>query len=581
MIDTVTLSVLKGRLEEISDEMDAILFRAAFSPVIAEARDASHAIYDAASGGTLAQGKYALPIFIGSMSFAVKAVIDKFAGREDFADGDIYVLNDPYLGGTHLNDIKLVRPVFHGGKVICYLASAAHWSDVGGNVAGNFNPIATETFQEGVRIPPVKLASRGTVNQDIAEILLAMSRIPNSCYGDLNGQLNALDLGAGRLDDLLAEYGADTLLETLAELRRHAAQMTRASIAEIPDGTYFFEDFLDNDGIVDTPIGIAVAMTIKGEEMVLDFSRTSKACIGPLNISYATAVAACYVALKHIFPDVPANAGCLEPVCFVIPEDSLLHAKAPRPVCGYTETVTRVIDVVFGAMSKAVPERVNGAPFGTLDVLSMTGTRPDGQRWVLFTFFGGGHGGHPLGDGLNNGNPAMGMATFAPAEIIESIYPVMFNQWALRPDSGGAGCHRGGLGTIHEIELLQGEATFSIFGERARFSPLGVAGGRPALMNRVLFEMAGEFRVPPFGAKIAAARLQKGERIRIETPGGGGYGSPSERPPELIERDLTRGYISADRAAVGNAICNALGVRLPQAPFTPERVLAAIKGVRG
>jgi N-methylhydantoinase B len=548
MIDPITLSVLKGRLEEISDEMDATLFRAAFSPVIAEARDASHAIYDANTGDTLVQGKMSLPIFIGSMSFAVRAVIDKFAGA-GFANGDVYVLNDPYLGGTHLNDVKLVRPLFHDGKLICHLASAGHWNDVGGNIPGNFNPRATDTFQEGVRIPPVKLVDRGTVRQDIVDILCAMSRIPRSAYGDLNGQLNALELGARRMGDLLTEYGAAEVLETFSELRKRAAKMTRSFIAEIPDGVYSFEDFLDNDGIVDTPIRIAVDMTIAGDSVVLDFSRTSKACAGPMNISYATTVAGCYVAIKHVFPEVPANVGCLEAVRFVVPEDSILHAKAPQPVCGYTETVTRLIDVIFGAMAQACPERVNGSPCGTLDNLSIAGTKPDGERWVLFTFFGGGHGGCPVSDGLNNGNPAMGMATFPPAEILEAAYPVMFTQWALRPDSGGAGRHRGGLGTIIELELLAREATFSIFGERSRSQPPGAAGGLAAQSNHVSHGKVGALAVPPYGAKIASATLRAGERIRLETPGGGGFGLPADRQPDRIKRDLRLGYISREAAA--------------------------------
>lgn len=546
MRDPVTLSVLKGRLEAICDEMDATLFRAAFSPVIAEARDASHAIYNAWTGDTLVQGKYSLPIFIGSMAFAVKSVIDKFGAT--FAEGDTYVLNDPYLGGTHLNDIKFVRPVFHEGKLLCCLASAGHWSDVGGNVPGNFNPVATETFQEGVRIPPVKIVDGGEIRQDIVDIMMAMSRIPLSCYGDLHGQLNALDLGARRLLDLVGEYGVEAVSETFSELRMRAAQMTRSFIAELPDGTYSFEDWLDNDGIVDVPIRIAVDVTVVGEQLVLDFSRSAKAVIGPMNISYATLVAACYVAIKHIFPEVPANVGCLESVRFVVPEDSILHAKAPRPVCGYTETVTRVIDVIFGAMSKVAPERLNGLPFGTLDVLSMAGNRPNGQRWVLFTFFGGGHGGSPVSDGLNNGNPAMGMATMAPAEILEAAYPVMFRQWSLRPDSGGSGRHRGGLGTIHEIELLDGEAQFSVFGDRSRSRPAGVAGGKSAISNRVYYGEEGALQVPPMGAKIAAVPIRKGQLVRLETPGGGGYGPPNERPRRAVQDDVRLGYVSRECA---------------------------------
>ena len=300
MLDPVTLAVLKGRLEQIADEMDATLFRSAFNPVIAEAHDASHGLYDAETGETLVQGKAGLPIFVGVMAFAVKAVIDKAKRDGDLAEGDVYLFNDPYEGGTHLSDFKLVRPVFRHGKLFCYLASVGHWHDVGGNVPGNYNPVATECFQEGVLIPPVKLYVKGEFRRDILDIVQANSRQPLSLYGDLNGQINALDLGARRLDQLLKEYGDATVAEGLAELRARAARQMRAYIAELPDGTYSAEDFLDNDGITDVPLKIALDLTISGERMTLDFSRSSPPCAGPLNISYSTAAAACYVDRKSV-----------------------------------------------------------------------------------------------------------------------------------------------------------------------------------------------------------------------------------------------------------------------------------------
>ena len=542
-MDDVTLSVIKGRLEEVADEMDATLFRAAFSPVIAEARDASHGIYDATNGDTLFQGKMGLPIFVGSMSFAVRAVIEKAAREGGIRDGDTWVLNDPYLGGTHLNDIKIVRPVFHEGRALCLLASAAHWIDVGGNVPGNFNPIATDTFQEGVRIPPVKLIEGGVLRQDIVDILLAMSRIPGNCYGDLNGQLNALELGAERVLSLISVYGADGLRTAFAELRARAARMTRSYIADLPDGTYSADDWLDNDGITDMPLAIAVDVTVAGDRMTIDFARSAKACAGPVNISRASTFAACYVAIKHLFPDVPANAGCLEPIDIKLPEGSILNAGFPKPVCGYTETVTRVIDTLFQAIGRANPAISNGSPFGTINVLSMAGMRADGQPYVLFTFHGGGHGGNPLSDGLNNGNPAMGMATVPPAEIIEAAYPVLFRNWGLNPGSGGDGRHRGGLGTIQEIELLEGHATLSLFGDRARFAPPGLAGGASGRRNRVAVDTGNGLVEPAMGAKISGVKLEAGDRVRFETPGGGGYGPPEERSPESRERDVRVGYV--------------------------------------
>lgn len=546
-IDPITLSVLRGRLEQICDEMDATMFRAAFSPAIAEARDASHAIYDRANGGLLVQGKGSLPIFIGSMSFAVKAVID--AHGAGFADGNVYILNDPYLAGTHLNDVKLVRPVFRDGRLVCVLASAGHWADVGGNVAGNFNAVATETFQEGVLVPPVMLVDRGRLRSDIVAMLQATTRLPQSNFGDMNAQLNALELGTARFHELLDEYGVELIVETLAELTRRSAVMSRATIAALPDGTYAFDDLVDNDGITDRPLRIAVDLTIAGDELTLDFSRSAKACAGPMNIAYATTVAACYAAIKHLFPDVPANIGCLEPVTFIVPPDSMLHAVMPQPVSGYTETVTRVIDVVFGAMAEADPDHAIGMPFGTLNTVTVAGRRAGGKPWTMLDFFGGGFGGSAESDGLTNGNAALGFANTPPAEILEAAYPVMFTQHALRPDSAGPGRHRGGFGCIYEFELLEGPATVSIFGDRSRGVPRGVLGGGPAQPNAVSYETADGLRTPPLGAKVAHVQLQPGQRVRIETPGGGGWGDPRERDEALVARDVARGYISPEAAA--------------------------------
>src|SRR3954451_4091232 len=329
-LDPVTLAVLNGRLVQIADEMDATLFRSAFNPIIAEAHDACHGLYHADTGATLVQGTSGLPIFVGAMAFAVKAVIDKVARDGGLEAGDTYLFNDPYDGGTHLNDVRLVRPLMRDGKVFAWLASVGHWLDVGGNVPGNFNAKATESFQEGFRIPPVKLIRGGAIQQDIIDILAANSRVPQSNWGDLNGQLNALDLGERRFGALLDEYGDGAVAEAFDALSDRAEALMRAAIRAMPDGTYAFEDFLDNDGIVDEPLTIAVDLTIVGDVMTLDFSRSSPPCQGPINIAYPTSVAAGYVALKHIFTEVPANAGCLRPSAFMIPDTTLLGAKAPR-----------------------------------------------------------------------------------------------------------------------------------------------------------------------------------------------------------------------------------------------------------
>ena len=397
-----------------------------------------------------------------------------------------------------------------------------------------------------MQIPPVRILRAGVLDDDVLAILRANTRLPDSLWGDLNGQLAALELGARRLDGLLDEYTEATVAQALAELRTRAVRLMRSHIASLPDGRYSFEDVLDNDGVKDELLTIALDMTVAGDRLTLDFSRTSPQCAGPVNISRATAVAACYVALKHIFPDVPANAGVLDAVDFVMPDGLVISAARPRPVGGYTETILRMIDVIFSATALADPQRAVAHAYGTINALSIAGHRTDdkrkGQRWVMFSFFGGGHGGHSDGDGLSHGNAPISTATIPPLEILEAAYPVRFTQWALRPGSGGDGEHRGGLGAIYEIELLEDSAEAFIFGERGKSAPKGIHGGQPALPNVFEYCQNGEWKAPPMVSKMLGIRLKKGDRVRLQTPGGGGWGTPANRSNDDRQRDAALGY---------------------------------------
>jgi N-methylhydantoinase B len=564
-IDPVTLAVLAGRLSQVADEMDATLFRSAFNPIIAEAHDASHGMYATDDGATLVQGSSGLPVFIGSMSGAVSLAIDRIrrdarrSGGDDsvsgavecgaLADGDIFCFNDPYKGGTHLNDMKMVRPYFRSGKVWCHLASVGHFTDVGGAVAGNYNPAAVETQQEGVLIPPVKLRRAGVLDTDVVDIICSVSRAPDAAFGDLNGQLNALDLGVQRLDELLDDYGDDLVAAAIAELGSRASDLMRGHLAELPDGTWSAVDHLDNDGSSPDAIPLELSLTVAEDRLTLDFTGSADAVKGPVNISAETARAACYVALKHIFREVPANAGCMEPVTIVLPEGSILSAEYPRPVGGYTETILRIMDLVFRCLAEADPEISNGCSYGTINALSISGRNADDSgSWVMFSFHGGGLGGSPESDGLNHGNAPLSTATIPPLEIMEARYPIRYRSWTLRPDSGGAGKHRGGLGASYEIEVATPSEAFA-FGDRSRFAPEGVADGEPAAANRIAFRVGGQEVVPELQSKSDRVPMGAGDCIRIDTPGGGGYGSPLDREPEAVLRDVELGYITATAAA--------------------------------
>ncbi len=548
-IDPITLAVLAGRMEQIADEMDATLFRAAFNPIIAEAHDASHGLYHPVTGDTLVQGKSGLPIFVGVMSFAVKAVIDKLAADNDLADGDIFIFNDAHIGGTHLSDMRLVRPYFYQGELFCYLASVGHWHDVGGAVPGNYNPGATDVFQEALVIPPVRLARAGVVNQDIIDILLRNTRLPQSTQGDLNGQLGALDLGVQRMNELLDEYGSSTVDTALSALSESADSLMRAELADLPNGRWEATDFLDNDGIVDEPLEIRVALSIQDDAMIIDFEGSAPQCAGPVNIALPTTVATAYVAIKHLFPDLPANAGVMRSIDVRVPKGSLLSAEFPAPTGGYTETILRMIDVIFCAAAQASPELVVANAYGTINALSIAGKRANGQPWVMFSFYGGGHGACCNGDGLNHGNAPISTATIPPMEILEAAYPVMFRQWALRPDSAGVGEYRGGMGAVYEIEVLEerGAEAF-LFGERGRFAPRGIAGGGEAAMNVFSYEQHGEWLHPPMASKMRGVKLKQGEGVKLETPGGGGYGAASKREVSRVAEDVRQGLVTADAA---------------------------------
>ncbi|RVC66337.1 methylhydantoinase, partial [Mesorhizobium sp. M00.F.Ca.ET.038.03.1.1] len=364
-LDTITLSVLQAALQQVCDEMDLTFSRAAFSPVIAEANDRSDGIYSAVDGSLIAQGSQGLPVFVGVMQYSTRTVIEMIADGRCLAPepGDIYIVNDPYLGGTHLMDVRFVMPVYRGGKIFCWLSNTGHWPDIGGSVPGGFSASATAVEQEGLRLPPVKLFKKGVLDPEIYAIICSNIRVADQRIGDIRAQAAALLIGQDRLNEILDRYGDETAVEAIAELRRRAAEQMRSSIAVIPDGVYRSQAFVDSDGVVNEPLTINLAVEKQGDTLTFDFAGSSKPCAGPMNSVLATTLSSVYLAMRHIFPEVPISAGAFEPLKVKRPEGTFLDAKYPRPVSGCAAEVSqRIAEAVFAAMVQAPPSPSWAAP---------------------------------------------------------------------------------------------------------------------------------------------------------------------------------------------------------------------------
>ncbi|HXY99457.1 MAG TPA: hydantoinase B/oxoprolinase family protein [Stellaceae bacterium] len=547
-LDPVTLAVIQNGLIQVCNEMDLAFVRAAFSPVISEALDRSDGIYHRDDGALIAQGDLGLPVFVGTMQFSTQAVIER---AKDVRPGDVFIVNDPYLGGTHLMDVKFVKPFFYRGRLFAWLANTGHWPDTGGAVPGGFSANATEVEQEGLRLPPVKLYKEGALDAEILSIILANIRISDQRIGDIKAQAAALAIGEKRFTALLDRYGADTVEAAIAELRARAAQQMRAKIAAIPDGVYTGEAYVDSDGVEDRPLKIALEIRKQGSELHFDLGGSSPPCRGPMNSVIATTKSSIYLAIKHVFPEVPINAGTFEPLHIAEPRGTFLHAEYPRPVSGCAAEVSqRIAEAVFAALVKAIPDRLFAAPAGTSGNFALGGFDPQRRRnYVMYLISGGGYGGSRGLDGISNGCSTIGISKTTPLEVVEQYYPVLFEEYALAEGSGGAGRQRGGFGVRYKLRLRRGEARASFVMDHGRFGPQGALGGGDGGVNRVLVEQAGCAYVPPHLSKDQDIRVAPGDAVTISTPGGGGYGPAFERAPALVARDVARGYYTAAEAA--------------------------------
>jgi N-methylhydantoinase B len=542
-MDPTSLAVIRGALEQIAEEMDTVLSASAMSPVISDAWDRASGIFHPETGEVIVQGVTGLPIFIMVMQHTVQEVLKDYP-PETMRPGDVFVVNDPFRGGTHLPDVKFVRPYFRDGVLKTILANTGHWPDVGGSAPGSFMPTATEIYQEGLRLPPVRICEAGELDEKLLKVMLANMRVSRERRGDIAAHLNALALGARRTDEFFDRFEEDTIFACIDELKERSEALMRDRIAGIPDGTYHFRDHMDSDGVDEGRLRIDVKMTVDGSEATFDLSDSSPECRGPFNSPLSCTITGLMIAVKHVFWEIPINSGCFAPFRWVIPEGSMLNPRPPRPVSGATtETCAFVVGATMGALAKALPGRVPAGAFSTGTNVGIGGISPTYGEYASLLLFGGGMGGHAAGDGLSNGCPSIGAARNASVEIIEQSVPLLFTRYALREGSGGDGKFRGGLGAEAAMQLRDGDGYLTLLGDRGLDGPYGLEGGRPGRPADHEFYVDGESFHAPHRTKLHLLHIRAGDGLIVRTPGGGGYGDAAGRAPEARAVDLRRGYL--------------------------------------
>jgi N-methylhydantoinase B/oxoprolinase/acetone carboxylase alpha subunit len=517
-VDPIELELFKNVFVAISEEMAAVLGRTALSPNIKERKDFSCALFNRA-GETLAQGSH-IPVHLGAMPLSVQAAMRAVA----FEKGDLVILNDPYRGGTHLPDITCVSPVFLGGQLEFFVANRAHHSDVGGMTPGSM-PLATELFQEGLIIPPLKLTARGRLNKDVLDLLLANVRTPDERRGDLLAQVASNEIGRARLEEAVARFGAGRVRLYAGLIQDYSERFLRQTLRDIPDGDYGFEDHLDDDGISDRPIRIAVLIKVRRDRAIIDFAGSAPQTRGGVNANFAiTCSAVLYVFRCLVEEDIPFNTGLMRPLTILAPKGSIVNADFPAACAGgNVETSQRIVDVLLGALAKAVPERIPAASQGTMNNVAFGGYDPARKRhFAYYETIGGGMGGGRTAPGLSGVHTHMTNSLNTPIEALENYLPLKIRAYGLREGSGGRGACPGGEGIVREYEFRV-PVDLTVISERRRFAPYGAQGGDPAAVGRNVIVSRGRAKI--VGSKINV-KLGPGDLLRVETPGGGGYGKP-------------------------------------------------------
>jgi N-methylhydantoinase B len=544
LLGPIELEILRHALTAAAAEMDVTIWRTSRSTIVRELLDYSTAVFDR-DGYNVAQSAR-IPQHLNSMGAGLQTVVREFLPLDSWEDGDVIITNDPYCGGQHIPDILAFRAVFVGGRRIGIAGTTCHHLDMGGISAGSYGATATEVFQEGLRIPPVKLYKRGVLNEEVLALMRQNVRRPDMLWGDLQAQMASLAVGEANLQRVAGRYGADTLIRGCAQILDGSERAMRAMIGRMPDGHYEFTDFIDDDGLTDTPIRVHAAIDITGEEMVVDLSGSGPQALGPINATLASSSSAVFYAVMACADTlIAANAGCYRPVRVIAPEGSIVNARHPAPVANRVVVTHRLATTLLGALHQAVPDRIPAAYYGVSYVCTFQTIGEAGERAVLVEIEVGGGGGHPQQDGLNGYSSGMHNNANIPIEMIESELPLTITGYELLPDTAGAGRYRGGLGLVREWRVDSPEAVFTANLERFKYRPYGLAGGQPGSAGALYLLRGGERTA--LGSKVGNVRLRRGDVIRLETSGGGGFGLPSARPGGECSRDLALGYVTTQR----------------------------------
>ncbi len=541
-LDPITIEVTRHKLEGIANEMQSTLLRSSFSPIVKEGLDASAGLFTA-DGQTLAQA-CAIPIHLATLIPVLQKIIETFPPATMHPE-DTFLLNDPYTGGTHLPDIALVQPIIVDGRLVAFSAAMTHHQDMGGMSAGSVPTNATEIYQEGLRLPPLKFRDAGKLNETLVAIIRQNVRIPDTVMGDINAQLAACSIGVRRITELTRKFGHDALTGLFSELLDRSEIMTRKALAKIPQGTYRYVDYLDNDGVdLDKPIRIEVAVTVGQSGIHIDFTGTSPQVRGPMNcVPSGSLAAACFAIRALTDPAIPTNAGCFRPISLHLPPGSLVNPVEPAPVNARTSTIKRITGCIISALANILPDRIPAPSAGEMALVAFGGRQPTGENFVTGDLIASGSGASATSDGVDVIETDATNCMNLPAEAMEMETPIRLHRVALRPGSGGDGALRGGLGTEREYEVLTDNVTFTHRGERHFSAARGIfGGGDGACGESTILRTDGTTETIP--SKIVA-RLMKGDRVIVRTAGGAGYGDPTQRTAAMRRSDVADGKVPA------------------------------------